>query len=197
MSLDARKIGEIIANAVKVLISTYENLSKFFEELDRIACQEGFESISPRFLRYKSDNDPAGWLIKGFIKLYQYAEDPLLGDGSGLKDGPIYGVRITLGMNEEVPQINICKYEYADLTHWGKLPAVSEYWGFSQPLYRKDQMVYSTKGDYTHCHPKDDQTAERYWSLKELTYKTIELIPIHSEDKIRTSIIGEFKKLRV
>ncbi|HBI02431.1 MAG TPA: hypothetical protein DDY49_00180, partial [Paenibacillaceae bacterium] len=78
-------IGANIRNAVKVLQQTYENINRLFNTMDTVGSEEGYLSITPRFLRWKSDVEPSGWFIKDFIKLYQRDEDPELDNDSGLK----------------------------------------------------------------------------------------------------------------
>ncbi|MDQ0896259.1 MULTISPECIES: hypothetical protein [unclassified Paenibacillus] len=122
--------GENITNAVKVIQRTYENLSRMFKDLDEIANRAGFVTITPRFLRYKSDNDITGWMVGGFIKLYQLKEDPEIPGSGGLHNGPIYGVDVTLSdEGYSFPTLTVVKYVYKTLTGWGKLPAVNEHWG--------------------------------------------------------------------
>lgn len=195
MSTEDNIVGQNIAQAMRVVLQTYHNLAKFFEELDRLAGEEGYVTITPRFLRRRSDVDPAGWLTKGFIKLYQAAEDPLVdSEGEGtMRNGCLFGVRITLA-EEEVPKVAICRYEYEN--PWKSQPSVSEYWGFSQPLYNKSLMKIKEQDGYIISTPVDKKAAAAYWGLQRVICKMTDLVPIHSEDAIRTVILKEFHNLK-
>ncbi|CAH2714766.1 hypothetical protein BACCIP111895_01942 [Neobacillus rhizosphaerae] len=120
MSLIKSNLGQNISTAVEVLIETYKNLDSFFVELDRIGEEEGFLTLTPRFMRWKSDSDPAGWLTSNFIKLYQLEKDPDFSNNLGLKSGSLFGVEVDL-LTNEYPVISLIRYTF-DYSHWTKLP---------------------------------------------------------------------------
>ncbi|MFT9847023.1 hypothetical protein [Aneurinibacillus sp. REN35] len=195
MNTEDKIAGQNIAHAMRVVLQTYHNLAKLFEEMDRIANEEGYVTITPRFLRHKSDVQPSGWLTKGFIKLYQVVEEPLVDSEKegNMRKGCMYGVRITLA-EEETPKVAICRYEYEEF--WEKPPSVSEYWIFSQPLYNKNLMSIREKDGYIISTPLDKKAAAAYKNLHRVIYKTTDLVSINSEEAIRTVILKEFHNLR-
>lgn len=64
-------LGENIKSAFEVVLKTYENVDKLLRYCDLIAEDYGYEVVTDKFLRYKSDSNYEGWFINSFIKLYQ------------------------------------------------------------------------------------------------------------------------------
>jgi hypothetical protein len=193
--------GENITNAVKVIQRTYENLSRMFKDLDEIANREGYVSVAPRFLRYKSDTDISGWMIGGFIKLYQRKDDPVLSECGGLHDGPIYGVDVTLSdEGYAYPTLTVAKYTYKEgvLAEWGNPPAVNEHWGFFYPTRNKEFMKLEEVEDgLTRGTVRKDKPENTYFSLKETLFTRFGLLSLTGREAIEEKIITLFEKLRV
>lgn len=191
--------GENIYTAFKVIENTYTNLAKFFSELDRVGADMGFISITPRFLRWKSDINPEGWLISSFIKLYQLKSDPFLEDDAEIRNGLIYGVEVLLGDEEnsdvqaKIPQIFISKYEYDYIAgNWKRLPSVSEHWGFYWPLRNlKDKFIQTNVNNVFIVNPISNAKNE-YWGLEKVTFKKIPLMEVDSTGKIKERIFEQF-----
>jgi len=88
---------ENIKNAFDVVIKTYQNIEKLLSEMDAVGNKEGFLSLSPRFLRYKSENDTLAWLVSFFIKVYQHSSDPVHDQKNDVRNGPFYIVDVEFG----------------------------------------------------------------------------------------------------
>jgi hypothetical protein len=193
-----QNIGQNITNAFTVVLKTYENLEKFWVDLDETAMHSSYVSITPKFIRWKSDSNSAGWLTGNFIKLYQSASDPLIDDIEGLRNGPIYGVEVAFMEKEDlIPMISVAKYDYeaSDLSKWGKLPSVSDHWGFHYPLHNKQLFTIESKGEFTSSIPKSNKTSKDYWNLIMVTYYRTELVPMQSKETIRRNIIDGFDRI--
>jgi hypothetical protein len=83
--------GENIKNAFDVVVRTYEALNKLFPALDSAAREEGFVSITPNFLRWRSDTDYSGWLLLELHKAL--SERRRSGSCSGRKPATGHGLR--------------------------------------------------------------------------------------------------------
>src|SRR5436309_1995370 len=94
MSSSADNTAMNVKNAFAVVVETYRNLHKFFSELDSVGSEEGFISLTPNFLRWRTDRDLEGWLIRSFVKLFQQKDHQLHAAVDDLRDGPVYGVEI-------------------------------------------------------------------------------------------------------
>ena len=182
--------NENIGNAFEVVVRTYENIFKLLAELDRVGDKEGYSSITPKFLRWKSDKDYGGWLILSFIKLYQRKEAPTSDKCADLKTDYIYGVDIKL---EDKPEIILSRYHY-NVVDWDDIPSVSDHWVFYGPIRYKDEFKFSTMNiggqELTKSTPKDTNVSNSYRGLKEVIFKKIDLTEIKSSN-IKEEIFDE------
>lgn len=192
--MNSNNIGSNIGNAVKVLQQTYENINRLLNEMDTVGSKEGFISITPKFLRWKSDAEPSGWFIRNFIKLYQRKEDPDLDNESGYKDGPIYGVEVNL--EEDEPQIYLGKFIFEmDPDVWRRLPAVSEHWRYYNPTVREDYMKITQVDNLTIAVPLNEKSSKSYNGIQEVRYTGFNLVSLDSREKVKTMIFDELMKL--
>lgn len=191
--MSSNNIGVNIGNAVKVLKQTYENINRLFNQLDIEGSKEGFISIIPKFLRWRSDVEPSGWLITDFIKLYQREKDPDMGNDSGLKNGPIYAVEINL--NNDEPTIYLKKYIFdMDSEVWTKPPAVSDYWLYFYSTTNEDLMDIKKDNDIHIVVPKNEKASKIYRGIKEVRYTSFDLVSLDSREKVKTMIFDGLKK---
>lgn len=192
--MSSNNIGANIGNAVKVLAQTYENFNRLFNEMDIVGSKDGFVSITPRFLRWKSDIEPSGWFIQDFIKLYQREEDPDLDNGSGLKNGPIYAVNVNL--EDDEPQIYLEKFIFdMDPDVWRKFPSVSDHWLYYYSTINEDLMKLSEDGDFHILVPLNEKASKTYNGIKEVRYTSFNLVSLDSRDKVKSLIFDGLKKL--
>ncbi len=187
--------GENISNSVHVLTETYRNLELLFSELDRVGENEGFNSVTPRFLRWKSDVHYDEWLISNFIKLYQLEIDAPL-THLDMKDGYLYGVEVDLHREEGYPIISVIKYSF-DYSKWERTPGASkhDHRVFWNP-FRDDSFFNITKTDdiWTSI-PSSEEAKTRHWGIKSAVAKEIPLVSVTSPEDIGIKIFQGLKNL--
>lgn len=190
------EVASNIANAFKVVQKTYENIDKFLTDLDNAADKEDYFPLSPRFLRWRSDQSPAGWLIGSFIKVYQRKVDADQKNKTGLKDGPVYAVEVDL-TGEAAPVIYLSKFEYDFQEHeWSRQIAVSEHWGFYYPVRQtSEDFRFANRGEYKISTPKSPKVVDTYWGLQQVVFTTLELVDIDSPEKIKSLLIEGLNQL--
>lgn len=192
MCLEKTNFGKNISTAVEVLTETYKNLQNFFSELDRIAEEEGFISLTPRFLRWKSDSDPSGWLVTDMIKLYQSENEPDLPNLPEMKSAPIYGVEVDLA-SEDHPAISVIQYTF-DFSEWSRLPSVSDHWIFYYP-FRDDSLFDIDEENGVWTSTPFEKAKKRYWGIEKAVAIDIPLVEINSPEMVRSEIFQKFDKL--
>jgi hypothetical protein len=162
--------------------------------LDRIGEEEGFITLTPRFMRWKSDSDPGGWLTINSIKLYQIEKDPDLPSNLGLKSGSLFGVEVDL-LSNEYPVISLIRYTF-DYSHWTKLPSISDHWIFFGP-FRYDNFfnIYEKNGLWS-SEPLE-KAKKRYWGIQKAVSREVPLIEITTPDSIRIKIFQELDQLPI
>lgn len=188
-------MGQNISNAVYVLKETYKNLNLLFSELDRIGENEGFISITPRFLRWKSDSDYDGWLTSNFIKLYQVEKDSPLKHLQDVKDGFIYGIEVDLVGEENYPTISLTRYKF-DYSGWNKTPAVSDHWIFWDP-FRLEKFFDITQDNGVWIRKTLEKAKSRYWGMQSAVSIEIPLVSITSPEDISIKIFQETENLPI
>lgn len=186
-------LGDNIRNAFEVVLKTYENVDKLIKYCDLIAVECGYESVTNRFLRYRSDLNYGGWFIDSFIKLYQYKEDNIL--DNEWKDGPIFVMEINF---YDVPTVYLSKFEYEDIETWVEGVSSTLYWGFTKPVGWEgsgfNESAIKDKDGYFISTPTPD-IKDKYWSVERVIYTKIDLLEIDSSN-VNEKIFGEFDTLR-
>lgn len=181
-----------VKNAVTILRETYSNLTELFNEMDRVAEEEGFVSMTPKFLRWRSDANYNGWLTSSFIKVYQYDDGASL-PLEGLQEGPVYAVEVNLDDWEAGAMICLLKYEF-DLSQWSRLPGVSEHWIFYHPLYEEKHFNHDYQNEIWSITINDD-VKEKYWGFQQGKAKELLLHTINTTEDVRTNIFEALLKL--
>lgn len=180
-------VGANISLSVKVLRDTYKNINLLFNEMDIIGKEQGFISLNPKFLRWKSDSYEDGWLLSNFIKVYQ-----MEGDSAGnenvpdLKDGDVFVVEIDLEGEEEYPEITLSRFQY-DLTKWERMPAISDHWLFHDP-YRLENHFDIEESEQIWSSKTKAKSIHRYWGLKRAIGKSVPLVSVCDSAAIKTHI---------
>ena len=185
--------GGNISNAVFVLRETYKNLNLLFSELDRIGEKEGFVSITPKFLRWKSDSDNDGWLTSNFIKLYQLEKDDPLPNFENMRDGYIYGVEVDLEGEDNYPTISLAKYHF-DFSEWSRTPGISDHWVF-WGAFRLEKFFDIRKEERVWTSKTAEKAKSRYWGLQSAVATDIPLVSINSSEEIKAKIFQAFENL--
>lgn len=192
MSFVNSNLGQNITTAVDVLLETYQNLEIFFAELDRVGEEEGFISLTPRFMRWKSDTDPSGWLTKNMIKIYQLEKDLNLSSLPDLKSGPIFGIEVDLNY-KDYPIISLNRYTF-DFNYWTRMPSVSEHWIFYGPFRYEDSFsIEEFNGIWT--SKTYEKAKKRYWGMEEAVGIEIPLVEVTSPQSVREKIFQELLNL--
>jgi hypothetical protein len=180
--------GENITSAVTVLKETYRSLNTLFQEMDRIAEDVGFTSLTPKFLRWKSDSDSNGWLTNNFIKLYQVEGNSVNPHLPELRDGDVFGVEVDLD-GEEYPQIALTRYTF-DYALWTRIPAISDHWVFYNP-FRDDNSFEIDESNGIWRSKPYAKSIKKYWGIQRAVSRSIPLLKVSSPDTVRTEIFGE------
>lgn len=188
MSLTINR-GENITTAIEIVKETYANLEVLFAEMDRIGEEEGYITLTPRFLRWKSDTDSNGWMTSNFIKLYQVENERKSERFPDLRTGALFGIEVDLE-EQEYPVISLIRYSF-DYSVWTRMPAVSDHWIFYGPFGESSFFEIIQKDDVWTSIPLE-KAQKRYWGIQRAVAIDIPLIDITTPELIRTEI---FQKL--
>lgn len=179
--------GENISLSIKVIRETYKNLSLLFGEMDLVGKEQGFLSLIPKFLRWKSDSYEDGWLLSNFIKIYQ-----LDGESAGnekvqdLKEGPLFVVEVDLEGEVTYPEITLSRFQY-DLSQWDRVPSIADHWLFHDP-YRLHNHFVIEEQDGLWKSITRNKSIKRYWGLQQAVGKTIPLVGVQDAASIKSQI---------
>ncbi|AZB44651.1 hypothetical protein CEF21_21470 [Bacillus sp. FJAT-42376] len=191
MSVTLNEQGQNISAAVEVLLETYKNLEIFFSELDRVGEEEGFVTLTPRFMRWKSDTDYTGWLIQDFLKLYQLEADPVSETFPDLRIGNLFGVEVRL--NEKYPVLSLIRYD-VDYSHWTRMPAVSDHWVFYGPFKYENFFDINKVGNRWTSTTRE-KGIKRHWGIKRAIAVDLQLVDVKSVQDIRLQVLEKLKEL--
>ncbi|MDG5473119.1 hypothetical protein P6709_15305 [Jeotgalibacillus sp. ET6] len=194
-SNSASEVGANISNAVHVLKETYKNLNKLFSELDRVGEVHGFNSITPKFLRWKSDSNPEGWLTSNFIKLYQQEGNTPLKHLPNMFDEDVFGIEVDLEGEENFPVISIVKFKF-DFAIWTRTPATSDHSIFWDP-FRNERFFTITKENELWTSQSTAIGKSRYWGLEKAVAIGIPLLAVNSPEDISEKIFEKMKLLEI
>ena len=189
--------SENIKNSGLVLLKTYENVNKMMEQCRTSAPTAGYEKVSDKFLRYKSDSEPYGWLINSFILLFQKKTDEEV--NCGWKNGPVYAVEIVLfdpNDSSKLPELRLSKFDYEDIKSWTHTSSSADHWGYHNPVdksYSRD-FNHEEFDWYTISTPKNDRIKNGYWGLLKAITTKCDLIEITSST-LTDKVFGSFDKL--
>ncbi|ENQ3113169.1 hypothetical protein ACEOWI_004509 [Bacillus cereus] len=193
MSL-TNNLGQNITLATNILQKTYENLNLLFVEMDRVGEEEGFMSLTPKFLRWKSESNTNGWLTSNFIKLYQLQENVSVPHLSDLRAGDIYCVEVSLNNgSEDYPEIALARFTY-DYDFWTKMPSVSDHGIFFYPFRDENNFEIQEKNGIWTCTPYE-KSRKKYWGIKQGIAQVIPLLQVTSPETIRSEIFKVLSEL--
>lgn len=188
-------LGDNIHNAFEVVIETYDNINKLMSFCQKEALDKGeFVLSSPKFLRYKSDNEINGWLTKSFVLLFQKSKDKPL--ENQWRRGPVYVMEINLHPDiHKVPMVSIAKFVYKKISSWEKGVSISAHWAFFDPLYNTDVTEFEGD-DFSYSGTINDEYSDKYRGLQRLVGIGVPLADITWENAYET-IFGGFRSLIV
>ncbi|MDR1070766.1 MAG: hypothetical protein LBL37_08315 [Gracilibacteraceae bacterium] len=188
--------GKNISSAFEVVRQTYGNIYKLFsyiqEETDKRGdCDYKLLTPLPKFLRWKSDQYPDGWLINDFILLFQYVKnvEPL---ENGWRNGPVYVFEVNLLEDYEEPTAVVARFDYHDMSTWLKDISPSEHWGFYEPLNKWEGLEFTDDGPNFSGIVSGDEA--KYWGLKSVRGHYFPLTDITAANAF-DKIIGGFERL--
>lgn len=182
-----------IAKAFEIIDKTYENVEKLMKYCDSIAEDNGYISMSDRFLRYKSDKDYEGWMTRIFVKLYQRQDDMPL-ENEWL-DGPVYAMFIRF---YDEAAVYVSKYDYKSIESWNKGASPSDFWGFTWPIEDEVEFTRSLATEdetVSVSMPTGERVSSKYWGLQCVKTMRHELMDIN-KDNVSELIFKGFDRLR-
>jgi len=193
---------ENVRNAFHVVYNTYENIHKLMDYTKTIAPEKShYVSVVDKFLRYKSDNDFAGWFIGDFILIFQNKDHSEF--ENEWRDGPLYVMEIELYDEElelkesQLPCIRLSKFVYDNETMqgWGKGCSPSNHWRFYYPLRNADLMNIELDNGYSRITPINQESSDRhYWGVQHIVSKQIPLMDV-TADNVVDKIFKTFDSL--
>lgn len=186
--------SENIRKAFEIVVKTYENVDKLMKYCDVASEDLGYIALHQRFLRYKSDVEPLGWLTSEFIKVYQHKEGRAL--DNSFYDGPVYVMEINF---DDGPFIYVSKLEYEDISTWDAKLRPGDYWGFSNPICEDNENFKVGKledeGNLFESVPKNQAVKDEYWGFERAVFIKHDLTVVR-RGNIQDIIFDTFDKLR-
>ncbi|WP_214708943.1 MULTISPECIES: hypothetical protein [unclassified Exiguobacterium] len=191
-----------VRNAFHVVYKTYENVHKLMDYTKTIAPEKShYVSVVDKFLRYKSDNDFAGWFIGDFILIFQDRDHSEF--ENEWRDGPLYVMEIELYdedsemSNTTLPCIRLSKFIYDTETMqgWSKGCSPANHWRFFDPLHNKNTMQITVKNDFSILTPlNQDYSHRNYWDVEKIITKQTPLMDV-TADNVVDKIFATFDSL--
>lgn len=191
-----------VRSAFHVVYKTYENIHKLMDYTKTIASAESnYINVVDKFLRYKSDNEFSGWLIRDFILIFQKQKHQQL--ENEWRDGPLYVMEIELYDREtemdstHLPCIHLSKFIYknGDIQDWDKGCSPTNHWVFFDPLHNKQTMRIKIENNCSILTPiNQDYSVRNYWGVEKIVSKQIPLMDV-TADNVVEKIFATFDSL--
>jgi len=195
--MGSNSINKNIANALKVIYATYENVRKLIDHLYILASENSdYVSCTDKFLRWNKDKNIYSWADHSFILIFQSEKDVEL--DSGWRDGPLYVVDISLCDNDEA-SVYVARYDYSDVNMLPDRISSSNHHLLHNPLSHVDPeddfIKYTYDGASYDGKVIDIAIADKtYWGLRRIVGYLFPLTEITSENAYE-KVFGEFDKL--
>ncbi|MCG6146594.1 hypothetical protein [Leptospira bandrabouensis] len=187
--MDKKETEENIMNAFEVVEKTYHNSLKLLNEIEDKLTTSEFISITPnKYLRYRSDVDFSGIIIKSLIKLFQKQNDPVHIKNENLRNGPIFGIEINFG-NYAVPKLIISSYIFSNIEDsFSYLPSLAEHWLYFNSIHNKDTFEFLNElgSNRIISIPRTPKISKTYWNLKKAIFTELDLLNISSSEDLKT-----------
>ena len=168
-----------IANAVKVLHNTYDNIAKLVKYVNLNAEKFGYVCVTPNPLVWQNRNNIWGWLVNKVIVVFQHKDKYLYENGWYNDD--IFGMEICL--NEDEAALYISKFCYKNIEGWSSNRSASNEWGFSHPRTNfEDKFIIEQKGKDTYSEPRNEKYSDLYGGLKKAVFRKDTFSDITSEN---------------
>lgn len=193
---------ENVRNAFHVVYKTYENIHKLMDYTKTIAPEKSrYVSVVDKFLRYKSDNDFAGWFIGDFILIFQHKIHTEF--ENEWRDGPIYIMEIELYDEElklersQLPCVRLSKFVYNTeaMQGWSKGCSPANHWVFFDPLHNRSTMRVTIENNCSILTPiNQDYSVRNYWGVEKIISKQLPLMDV-TADNVVDKIFATFDSL--
>jgi hypothetical protein len=174
-----------------VVRQTYKNINSLFSYIQYETSKRGdYELLTPlpKFLKWKFNQDPDSWLIDDFILLFQCKKNAEKLENEWW-NGPIYIFEINLTEDDyEEPTAVVARLDYDDMSTWLKGTLPSDYWGFYNPMHKRDGFKLADDGQNFSGAVSDN------WGLKSVRGHYFPLTDI-TADNAFDKIIGGFESL--
>ena len=187
-------LGKNIHNAFSVVFYTYQSIEKLMCACQSDEVKQKYYLPTEKFLRYSSDQYWEGWLYWSFILLYQrYADGNCM--ENGWIDAPVYAVEINVDAETcEEPKIYVGKFEYKDICSWTPGCSPANHYIFYDAMHNDELFKIESAGDIKVSVPVDEKVSGKYWGLKKVTFKEINLVDINA-DNYYDEIFGTIESL--
>ena len=175
-------LGKNIHNAFSVVFNTYQSIEKLMCACQSDEVKQKYYLPTEKFLRYSSDQYWEGWVYWSFILLYQrYADGNCM--ENGWIDAPVYAVEINVDAETcEEPKIYVGKFEYKDICSWTPGCSPANHYIFYDAMHNDELFKIESAGDIKVSVPVDEKVSGKYWGLKKVTFKEINLVDINADN---------------
>lgn len=187
-------LGKNIHNAFSVVFYTYQSIEKLMCACQSDEIKQKYYLPTEKFLRYSSDQYWEGWVYWSFILLYQRYVDGNCME-NGWIDAPVYAVEINVDAETcEEPKIYIGKFEYKDICSWTPGCSPANHYIFYDAVHNGELFKLESAGDIKVSVPVDEKVSGKYWGLKKVTFKELNLVDINA-DNYYDEIFGVIESL--
>ena len=187
-------LGKNIHNAFSVVFNTYQSIEKLMCACQSDEVKQNYYLPTEKFLRYSSDQYWEGWVYWSFILLYQRNADGKCPE-NGWIDAPVYAVEINVDAETcEEPKIYVGKFEYKDICSWTPGCSPANHYIFYDAMHNDELFKIESAGDIKVSVPVDEKVSGKYWGLKKVTFKEINLVDINA-DNYYDEIFGTIESL--
>ena len=175
-------LGKNIHNAFSVVFNTYKSIEKLMLACQSDEVKQNYYLPTEKFLRYSSDQYWEGWVYWSFILLYQRNADGKCPE-NGWIDAPVYAVEINVDAETcEEPKIYVGKFEYKDICSWTPGCSPANHYIFYDAMHNDELFKIESAGDIKVSVPVDEKVSGKYWGLKKVTFKEINLVDINVDN---------------
>ena len=180
--MDTTDLGKNIHNAFSVVFNTYKSIEKLMLACQSDEVKQNYYLPTEKFLRYSSDQYWEGWVYWSFILLYQRNADGKCPE-NGWIDAPVYAVEINVDAETcEEPKIYVGKFEYKDICSWTPGCSPANHYIFYDAMHNDELFKIESAGDIKVSVPVDEKVSGKYWGLKKVTFKEINLVDINVDN---------------
>lgn len=187
-------LGKNIHNAFSVVFNTYKSIEKLMLVCQSDEVKQNYYLPTEKFLRYSSDQYWEGWVYWSFILLYQrYSDGKCM--ANGWIDAPVYAVEINVDAETcEEPKIYVGQFEYNDICSWTSGCSPANHYIFYDAMHNDELFTIESADDSKVSEPFDEKVSEKYWGLKKVTFKEINLVDVNV-DNYYDKIFGTIESL--